>query len=472
MPHNTARHPSLMHSQVDKQILPMTKPFVTFAILAISMLITLMVSPSQASTVVETNKARVEVADQQTSTRRSALRDAFAQVLVKMSGSKMVLNHPKIRSALQSPAQFLISYEYDQHQNKQYYIGEFSREAIARLLREAKLPLWGQRRPDTLLWMVNQEERDKWILREGQPDPLVESVMQHAEQRGIPLALPLMDLTDNSKLSVYDIWGLFADRLSSASTRYQPDIVLAARIRQHDGSQAPEFLSTEEQLADALANSSLAFAYDNQQQNQDGVPKESQYDPAKSDGESTVGGQPLENRQQNRSTVNNGLVNDTHQDIHITPAPQPVTMPARVGEGAIRLDWLMMVEGKKFFGSVYAQSAAEAATQLLDIYSDYLGERFAFSFEKQNQQASAITISVANLDELKKYVHVQRFLSDMSVVESAILVQQAGSVAAFDVKLVGSQADFMNALSLDSQLRPVTDTFGRPLEGLNFYWNE
>ena len=56
--------------------------------------------------------------------------------------------------------------------------------------------------------------------------------MQQAEQRGMPLLWPLLDLEDQVAINAGALWGLFRDTIKSASSRYQADAVLVGRMFQ------------------------------------------------------------------------------------------------------------------------------------------------------------------------------------------------------------------------------------------------
>lgn len=255
-----------------------------------------------------------------------------------------------------------------------------------------------------------------------------------------------MDLTDAGAISVTDVWGQFTGVLRRASERYQPDLILGVRLHSRQADSAGQFLTTEERLEQALSNSNLAFAYEPEQ------PAE----PA-----SDVNDQGALSKSE-----------DALADTTVKPASKIVSMAANAGQGDIAADWVLLDGKRTQFGTYYGTTGPEAVGNLMEAYADYLGQRFAVGLGSNGANAGTLRISVANLDSLSKYVHAQRFLSELSVIKSASMVSQEGPVAQFDIALTGSVDDFNNALSLESRLRPVTDALGRPLEGFNFYWNE
>lgn len=46
----------------------------------------------------------------------------------------------------------------------------------------------------------------------------------------MPFRLPLLDLADQSKLQVTDVWGNFEDTILAASSRYQTEAILVGRV--------------------------------------------------------------------------------------------------------------------------------------------------------------------------------------------------------------------------------------------------
>jgi hypothetical protein len=56
-------------------------------------------------------------------------------------------------------------------------------------------------------------------------------LMAAADERGLPIALPLLDAEDLSAVTFADVAGRFDDRIAQASTRYRADAILIGTIR-------------------------------------------------------------------------------------------------------------------------------------------------------------------------------------------------------------------------------------------------
>ncbi|NMH61099.1 DUF2066 domain-containing protein [Alteromonas ponticola] len=346
-----------------------------------------LVSSVYASVTVQANIAKVPVQDQSSQTQKKAEKQALQQTLVKMSGRADILEMASVKQWLANPQRFLRSYQYETNQNQLMFVAEFDYESLLQRLHAEGLPVWGNRRPESLLWLAIEGERgQRIIVDEAQRSTITRTIRQNAVERGVPLSLPLMDLADNDAISVYDVWGRFARTLSQASQRYSADYVIGARI--------------------------YAVTADNS---------------AETDNEA---------------------------------------------QGEYATDWIFIGRSQSEFGTLYGDSIEELAAAIINAFADHLGQQFAVVAGTGDGQSDIIQISVANINSLEKYVHSQRYLESLSVVRNATLVQQKGSVATYDVKLVGTVDDFIKNLSLQSRLLPVNDTFGQPLEGLNFYWDE
>src|SRR5258706_5789879 len=52
-----------------------------------------------------------------------------------------------------------------------------------------------------------------------------------ADERGLPVTLPLLDVQDLRAVTFADVWGGFEDRVAAASVRYRADALLIGRVR-------------------------------------------------------------------------------------------------------------------------------------------------------------------------------------------------------------------------------------------------
>jgi len=60
---------------------------------------------------------------------------------------------------------------------------------------------------------------------------LREALMKGAEDRGLPLLFPLMDLEDQAQLSAKALWSGDQEAIRRASLRYSPEVILVGRLK-------------------------------------------------------------------------------------------------------------------------------------------------------------------------------------------------------------------------------------------------
>jgi len=167
------------------------------------------------------------------------LADGLARVLVKVSGSRNVLGKPAVRQALQEPRTLLRGFEFSKtnqavvdangtQQPAQALAMQFDNALVDRLLRSANERPLGSQRPTLMLWLAAEQNNQRdYVSPDGH---LMMPLLRRAQSRGLPVQLPLYDLTDQSDLPVSDLWGLFRDGIEQASARYRPDATLAGRM--------------------------------------------------------------------------------------------------------------------------------------------------------------------------------------------------------------------------------------------------
>jgi len=200
-----------------------------------------LLTPLAAEPVKDLYVAQVPVQGQGSEARSEAIRQALAQVIVKVSGSRQATGGPQLKKLLARSSRYVEQYRYrlaegrvgvDKGASGRLLWVKFDERAVNRLLRSQGLVVWGRVRPSLLLW-IGLEEGGHRRLMQPELEPALRSALQRtARQRGVPVLLPLMDLQDRNGLKVSDLWGGFEQEIRRASRRYQPDVILAGHLRQ------------------------------------------------------------------------------------------------------------------------------------------------------------------------------------------------------------------------------------------------
>jgi len=174
-------------------------------------------------------------------TQQDEIRFALGQLLPRVTGRLDAALEPALADLLQNAEDYV---EQIGALDRETLLVTFDARAIEEALIARDQPIWGPERPLTLLWLAIDTGRgERGILAAGEamtdisPEFLElqanfrDQLSSVAEERGLPLSLPLMDLQDMSALSYIDIVGGFTDQLSKASIRYGADAVLTGLAR-------------------------------------------------------------------------------------------------------------------------------------------------------------------------------------------------------------------------------------------------
>jgi hypothetical protein len=179
-----------------------------------------------------------------TDRRAAALRAAMAGLLIRVTGSRTAALDPVAQPLLAAPNQYVLSYA--ELQGGAHRV-EFLRGPIESALTTLGMRVWGPERPLTLLWVaIDDGAGGRALLGENETSelgvaasPAVTAMLKAvrdeiaaaAEERGLPIALPLLDLEDMNAVTFEDVSGGFEDRILAASARYRADAVLIGRVR-------------------------------------------------------------------------------------------------------------------------------------------------------------------------------------------------------------------------------------------------
>jgi len=185
-------------------------------------------------------QASIAINSQNSNDRAHALKKALAAVMLKVGGEKSVLDNNVIKKSLSNYHLYLSQYRYqhkalqiadEQGNEKQLFLlASFNKEKINQLFQQANLPLWGSLRPQVLLWLVDEQGLTRRIMSNSSASNLPFMVNEFSAQRGLPIMMPLMDLTDANQIKLSDVWGRFQQPIKEASSRYFAEAIVVMRI--------------------------------------------------------------------------------------------------------------------------------------------------------------------------------------------------------------------------------------------------
>jgi hypothetical protein len=185
--------------------------------------------------------AEVEVADAGPEARAEGIVAAFAAVVTKVTGRPDPLALPEWPRLSSEADRLLVEYRYrvdapaslaeDPLTPRRTLLSvRFDRSGLERLLRDLRIPLWGDTRPTTLLLMAVERGTERFIYSHESLPQAAAAIESASRGRGIPLLEPLMDLEDRATLQFNEVWGGFPEAIERTAARYGPDAVLVGRL--------------------------------------------------------------------------------------------------------------------------------------------------------------------------------------------------------------------------------------------------
>jgi hypothetical protein len=209
--------------------------------------------PSLALQVSGLYSQQIPVTNDGEAERNRAFREAFAAVVVKVSGDPRWLENPDIERAIAQAQNYVEATSYISESiqlpledntasadtdEEQFYTAEqrtisinFAAALIDELLADAGIPVWDGNRPSVLVWMVLQNSAgDREFLTADSNPEIVQVMQDFAAARGLPIIFPVLDYEDRKTLSENVAWNLDEAVISSASERYGADSILAGRL--------------------------------------------------------------------------------------------------------------------------------------------------------------------------------------------------------------------------------------------------
>ncbi|PTB89785.1 hypothetical protein C9928_02160 [Pseudidiomarina aestuarii] len=202
--------------------------------LLIALLLLWSSSSMAAIELTQLYQQRIPVATQNANERTDALQTALKGTLLKVSGDTQALEHDAVRTALKNVRDYVVQYGYQQDEQLVLWV-QFDAQKINRLLQQSGSGVWSNLRPLILVWLVSENEQlQRELIGSSDESILTQQLRNAAQERGLPIRLPLLDLNDTMTVEVVDVWARFNDRIQFASARYLPDGIVVARVYQAD----------------------------------------------------------------------------------------------------------------------------------------------------------------------------------------------------------------------------------------------
>lgn len=187
---------------------------------------------AQAIMVDDLYTVRLPVSDLSGQGQLVLMQQGLGAVLSRISGRTDITTLPVVAKALEEAGQYVQQFTIEEGQ----YFAHYDPERLSQLLSSAGVPVWGENRPLTLMWLT-VESADGRKLVGSEAKTYAQAIDQASKALGLPVMLPLLDLEDVAAVSVTDVQGRFAHILEPASERYASDAILAVRLLERAPNQ-------------------------------------------------------------------------------------------------------------------------------------------------------------------------------------------------------------------------------------------
>lgn len=186
-------------------------------------------------------EAEIEVKGQGQDDREQAMKAGLLEVLTRVSGKQNLDHDSQITDAMTTMSKYVLSTRYqrkaaDEGTQLVMWI-KYNPSMVNRLLAQADLPVWDDKRPTTLIWLAIEDGRNRYILGSGEGTAVQAEfknvLTELAKKRGVPVLFPIMDLEDTTRIRYSDISGSFIDAVKKASKRYGTDAILLGSVRRN-----------------------------------------------------------------------------------------------------------------------------------------------------------------------------------------------------------------------------------------------
>lgn len=180
-------------------------------------------------------QGEVPVASQSEADRVAKLPAALAQVFIKVSGNSHILDNPAVQSHLnnKNATGLMQEYSYSSAIPPYQLQVRFDVDGVNKILRDAAVSMWGVNRPLILAWVEYEiPNRVAEIIDTTSKNEIFTTIKNHANQRGLPILFPMMDMMDLNQVSVNQIVMMEIPNLQTAAKRYASDAILIVRVFQ------------------------------------------------------------------------------------------------------------------------------------------------------------------------------------------------------------------------------------------------
>jgi hypothetical protein len=118
-------------------------------------------------------------------------------------------------------------------------------------------------------------------------------------------------------------------------------------------------------------------------------------------------------------------------------------------------DWSLFMGGDSRRWTLSERDYATLISQAIDLVADAMGQKFAVLEATDAQGLKQILVEIDQVESVKKFRQVQKYLSSLPVVQSVSLSQVEPERVAFKLILRSEVDDFLKLIKADTRMKPL-----------------
>ncbi|MGZ4957666.1 MAG: DUF2066 domain-containing protein [Methylomonas sp.] len=169
--------------------------------------------------------------------RTQAIKQALFAVLDRILVADDIAKIPVVQEMLSGAQHYVKQFQYSLIAADEYSESDarlirvqFDEDQILEVLRKSQVGIWSEIRPQTLLWLVVEEDGNRQFFN-ADAMPEIESAFALASKiKGVPVIYPILDLEEQQRISVSEVLGADSRNLLAVSARYEVPAIMAGRL--------------------------------------------------------------------------------------------------------------------------------------------------------------------------------------------------------------------------------------------------
>ena len=169
--------------------------------------------------------------------REQAIKQALYGVLSRVLVADDISKIPAVQQVLTGAEHYVKQFQYSLIAANEYSESdarlmrvEFDEDQLLEVMRKSKVGIWSEIRPQTLLWLVVDEDGKRQFFNADAMPDFDNAIALASKVKGLPVIFPMLDLEEQQRISVSEVLGADSRNLLTVSTRYEVPAVMAGRV--------------------------------------------------------------------------------------------------------------------------------------------------------------------------------------------------------------------------------------------------